>query len=153
MNLVSVYKAADLVGKTPNMIYYLANQNVFTKHPAANRSYGDPVYLLDANEVVSYYQNKEPRTDYSTFLNTASVVIDGEEYVSLQLASTILNQTHSRIRYITQRYEVRSTTVTKPRKGSVPHMLFCLRELSDINETVAKILELRGFLDKAKKKQ
>lgn len=153
MNLVSVDEAATVVGKTSSMIYFLTSRNVIAKHPQEGSEYAAPKYLVDADEVVSYYKNKKPRTDYSNFLSTACVTVDGEEYVTIQTASEILNQTHSRLWNIANKYEVRITTVTKPRKGSIPHKLYCLRDLSEINETVSKIVELREFLASTRKKQ
>lgn len=152
MNLISVDEAAELASKTPSMIYYLANQKVLTKYPVSDKAYGAPTYLVDADEVLRYYETKEPRTDYSTFLDTMTVTVDGEDYVSITAASKILNQTDSRIRYMTQKYEVRSTKVVKPKKGLYSHDFYCLRELSEINETVSKIIELRSFIDAKRRK-
>jgi hypothetical protein len=156
MNLVSVDEASHIVGKTTSMIYLLVKRGVVVKHPAPQideyQSKGKgPLYLVDTEEIAEYYKNKTPR-DYKTFLNGA-VVIDGEEYVTLREASRRLNQIESRVRYIAVNYQVKSTQVTKPSGGEVWHKLFCLAEIEEFNDTINKIVELRKFLHKAKKKQ
>lgn len=156
MNLVSPYEAARLIGKTPSMIYLLVKRELITRHPAPYtdeyQSKGKgPVYLVDTEEIAEYYKNKTPR-DYKTFLQGV-VVVDGEDYVTLREASRRLNQTESRVRYTANNYEVSSTEVTKPGEGKTRHKFYCLTELKEINETVNKIVELREFLARAKKKQ
>jgi hypothetical protein len=150
MNLVSVDEAARLVGKTPSMVYLLANRGLIVKHPAVKSRSSDPAYLVDTEEIAEYYKNKTPR-DYKTFLQ-GEVVVDGESYVTLKEASRRLNQTEHRIRYVADKYEVSSTEQTKP-GGEVSHKFFSLNELKKLNETVNKIVELREFLARAKKKK
>jgi hypothetical protein len=151
MNLVSAVEAANLIGKTPSMIYLLIKRGFISKHPIANQSWKGPVYLVDSEEIAEYYKNKTPR-DYKTFLQGV-VVVDGEEYVTLREASRRLNQTEQRVRNIAYKYEVRSTELTKPGGGKTWHKFFCLSELKELNDTVNKIVELREFLANTRKKQ
>lgn len=151
MELIKVKEVALLVNKTPSMVYYLANvKGIFTKYPTGKQG-GSPegVYLLDKNEVVSYFQNKEPRKDYSNFLQTASVIVDGEEYVSTRSASLILGLSENRARYLAMKYSVKTTEIATPNeRGSKIHSLICLPEIKQIYEVESKIAELRDSLPK-----
>jgi hypothetical protein len=149
MNLISVDEVAALMNKSTSLIYLLVKRGFITKHPITKTSGRSPEYLVDSDEIVEYYKNKTPR-DYKTFLQGV-VVVDGEDYVTLREASRRLNQTESRVRYIAEKYRVRSTELTKPGGGDIWHKFFCLSELKELNETVNKIVELRGFLARAKK--
>lgn len=138
-----------IVNKTPSMIYYLANvKGIFTKYPTGLPSSSGAIYMLDKNEVVSYFENKEPRKDYNTFLGTTSVIVEGEEYVSIRRASILLGLPEGRIRYLTRKYSVKTTKVLAPRgrKSKVVHSLICLAEIKEISEIEFKIVELKSSL-------
>ena len=143
---------ALLVDKTPSMIYFLANvKEIFTKYPTGKqRGAPEGVYLLDKNEVVSYFQNKEPRKDYSTFLGITSVFVEGEEYVSIRRASILLGVSERRARYLAEKYSVKTTELTSPRspKSKVLHSLICLSEIKEIYDIESKIAQLRDSLPK-----
>jgi hypothetical protein len=149
MNLMSVDEVAALMNKSTSLIYLLVKRGFIAKHPITKTSGRAPEYLVDSEEVAEYYKNKTPR-NYKTFLQGV-VVVDGEDYVTLREASRRLNQTESRVRYIADKYRVRSTELTKPDGGETWHKFFCLSELKELNETVNKIVELRGFLARSKK--
>lgn len=151
MNLVSVTEAANLIGKTPSMIYLLAKRGLITRYRITSTDIKGPSYLVDSEEIVKYYENKTPR-DYRTFLQGV-VVVDGEEYVTLREASRRLKQTETRVRYIASKYDIRSTDVANPAGGETLHRFFCLTELKEFNETVNKIIELRESLKNIKKRQ
>ena len=152
MELITVREVAMIVNKTPSMIYYLANvKGIFTKYPTGlPASPGAAIYMLDKNEVVSYFENKEPRKDYNTFLGTTSVFVEEEEYVSIRRASILLDLSEGRIRYLTRKYSVKTTKVLSPpnrgRKSKVVHSLICLKEMKKISETEFKIMELKSSL-------
>jgi hypothetical protein len=150
MKLIKVNEAAMLVDKTPSYIYYLVNvKGVFTRYPTGLPSGSlEGMYLLDKNEVVSYFENKEPRKDYNTFLGTTSVFVEEEEYVSIRRASILLGLPERRIRYLTKKYSVKTTEVLSPRgrKSKVVHSLICLAEMKEISETEFKIMELKSSL-------
>lgn len=142
-------KVATIVNKTPSMIYYLANvKGIFTKYPTGLPASSGAIYMLDKNEVVSYFGNKEPRKDYGTFLGTTSVFVEEEEYVSIRRASILLDLPEGRIRYLTRKYSVKTTKVVSPRgrKTKVAHSLISLSEIKKINEVESKITELRSSL-------
>jgi hypothetical protein len=150
MELITVRKVAMIVNKTPSMIYYLANiKGIFTKYPTGlPPSPGAPIYMLNKNEVVSYFENKEPRKDYNTFLGTTSVFVEEEEYVSIRRASILLDLSEGRIRYLTRKYSIKTTKVLSPRgrKSKVVHSLICLKEMKEISEIEFKIMELKSSL-------
>ncbi len=139
------------MNKTPSFVYLLVKRGLIAKHPAPETLGRGPEYLVDSEEIVEYYKNKIPR-DYKTFLQGV-VIVDGEDYVTLREASRRLNQAEHRVWYIANTYEVRSTERTKPGGGKTWHKFYCLAELKELNETVNKIVELRKFLARARKKQ
>jgi len=104
--------------------------------------------MLDKNEVVSYFQNKEPRKDYGTYLGATSVFVEEEEYVSIRRASILVGLPEGRIRYLTRKYSVKTTKVLSPRgrKSKVFHSLICLAEIKEISEIEFKIDKLRSSL-------
>ena len=149
--MIKVKEVALLVNKTPAMIYYLANvKGIFTKYPTGKHGGSrEGVYLLDKNEVLSYFQNREPRKDYSNFLQTASVIVEGKEYVSTRSASLILGISENRARYLARKYSVKTTEISTPRdRGSTIHSLICLPEIKEIYEIESKISALRDSLPK-----
>ena len=143
-------EVATIVNKTTSMIYYLANvKGIFTKYPTGlPASSGNAIYMLDKNEVVSYFENKEPRKYYGTFLGSTSVFVEEEEYVSIRRASILMGLPEGRIRYLTRKYSVKTTKVLSPRgrKSKVVHSLICLAEIKEISETEFKIMELKSSL-------
>jgi hypothetical protein len=148
MELITVREAAMLVNKTPSYVYYLVNvKNVFTRYPTGLPHTSGSIYLLDKNEVISYFNNKKPRTDYSTFL-TNSVFVEGEEYVSIRRASVLIGLPERRTRYLAEKYSVSRTEVLAPRgkKSKITHSLICLAEIKKISETEFKIMELKSNL-------
>lgn len=144
MELISVREVAKLVNKTESMIYYMVNvKGLFTKHPTGSSS---PIYLLDKDEVLEHFHTREPRKDYSTFLSTTSVIVDGEEYISLRKASTLLNLSNGRIRYLADKYSVKTTPAVTPKRGSTVHNLVCLSEIMEVAEAENRITEIRDAL-------
>jgi hypothetical protein len=145
MELITVREIAKLVGKTESMIYYMVNvKDLFTKYPTGMPS---PIYLLDKDEVLCHFNTREPRKDYSNFLTTTSVTIDGEEYVSIRKAATLLNLSNNRTAYLANKYSIKTTPIVTPKRGSTVHNLICLPEIMEVIEAENRITEIRESLN------
>jgi hypothetical protein len=152
MNLKTVRDTANLVGKTPSMIFFLVGKrNLFTKYPIEGSADSkSPGYLIDSDEVVEYYKNKEPRKNYSTFLDSALATIDNDGYVSAKTASNLLGISDNRVRYLSKKYSIKKTIVRSPKRGRADHSLINLSELKKILDVESKIIELRDSISTVK---